>query len=99
LPDVVTAQVGASDAGGAGSVDQDDNRRPRLSNGQMASEVAGRWIVSIEDPSGEWRLQGEWLVDSGEALRLVAKAEQVIFNVVLLLGGDLWLGNFCLVAI
>jgi len=44
--------------------------------GQMTTEIAGRWIVSIEDPSGDWRLQGEWLADSGEALRLVARVEK-----------------------
>jgi hypothetical protein len=45
-------------------------------SGQMATGIAGRWIVSIEDPSGDWRLQGEWLVDSGEALRLVARTSK-----------------------
>ena len=45
-------------------------------SGQMAVGVAGRWVVSIEDPSGDWRLQGEWLVDSGEALRLAARTSK-----------------------
>ena len=42
--------------------------------GKMDTEVIGRWIVSIEDPAGDWRLQGEWLVDSNEAFRLVARS-------------------------
>ncbi len=43
-------------------------------NGKLSQDVSGRWLVSIEDPSGEWRLQGEWLADSEEPLRLVAIA-------------------------
>lgn len=45
-------------------------------SGQMTSEITGRWIVSIEDPSGDWRLQGNWLMDSTEALRLVARVDK-----------------------
>jgi hypothetical protein len=41
--------------------------------GQLATAVGGRWLVSVEDPSGEWRLQGEWQADLGEPLRLLAK--------------------------
>ncbi len=42
--------------------------------GKLTADIGGRWLVSIEDPAGEWRLQGEWQVDSGEPLRLTAKA-------------------------
>lgn len=41
--------------------------------GKLAADISGRWLVSIEDPAGKWRLQGEWLSDSGEPFRLVAK--------------------------
>lgn len=41
--------------------------------GMLAMEVSGRWLVSIEDPAAQWRLQGEWQVDSVEPLRLVAR--------------------------
>ena len=41
--------------------------------GKLAADVSGRWLVSIEDPAGQWRLQGEWQVDSMEPLRLSAK--------------------------
>lgn len=43
-------------------------------SGKLAADVSGRWLVSIEDPAGQWRLQGEWLADSVEPLRLTAKA-------------------------
>lgn len=43
-------------------------------SGQLSSEISGRWLVSIEDPAGLWRLQGEWVVSSMEPLRLSAKA-------------------------
>lgn len=44
--------------------------------GKLAADVAGRWLLSIEDPAGKWRLQGEWKADSGEPLRLMAKADK-----------------------
>lgn len=43
-------------------------------SGKLAGEVAGRWLVSIEDPAGQWRLHGEWQADSVEPLRLTAQA-------------------------
>lgn len=43
-------------------------------SGKLAGEVAGRWLVSIEDPAGQWRLHGEWQADSEEPLRLTAQA-------------------------
>lgn len=43
-------------------------------SGRLAGEATGRWLVSIEDPAGKWRLQGEWQADSGEPLRIDAKA-------------------------
>lgn len=44
--------------------------------GKLAADLSGRWLVSIEDPAGQWRLQGEWQADSEEPLRLHAKAEK-----------------------
>jgi hypothetical protein len=73
LPDVVTVKLAHPTQAGQDQMIKMTTEGQGFYNGQMASEVAGRWIVSIEDPSGEWRLQGEWLVDSGEALRLVAR--------------------------
>lgn len=45
-------------------------------SGQLSSELVGRWLVSIEDPDGRWRLQGEWVVSFMEPLKLTAKVEQ-----------------------
>jgi hypothetical protein len=45
-------------------------------SGKLAGDVAGRWLVSIEDPAGQWRLHGEWLADSEEPLRLKAQGEK-----------------------
>lgn len=42
--------------------------------GKLTADIGGRWLVSIEDPAGQWRLQGDWQADSGEPLRLTAKA-------------------------
>lgn len=42
-------------------------------SGKLQGEVGGRWLVSIEDPAGQWRLHGEWLADSDEPLRLTAQ--------------------------
>ena len=45
-------------------------------SGKLSADISGRWLVSIEDPAGQWRLQGEWQADSVEPLRLSAKAEK-----------------------
>ena len=43
-------------------------------SGKLAAGVSGRWLVSIEDPAAQWRLQGDWQADSEEPLRLTARA-------------------------
>ena len=47
---------------------------PGFYGGALSANIDGRWLVSIEDPAAQWRLQGEWLSDSLEPLRLTAKA-------------------------
>lgn len=49
---------------------------PGMYTGKLTAGIAGRWLISIEDPAGKWRLQGEWKADSGEPLRLTAKADK-----------------------
>ncbi len=45
-------------------------------SGRMDADIGGRWYVSIEDPAGKWRLQGDWVADSEEPLRLVSRPAQ-----------------------
>lgn len=40
--------------------------------GKLNSEISGRWHVTLEEPTGKWRLQGEWQADAMEPLRLGA---------------------------
>jgi hypothetical protein len=44
--------------------------------GELTAGVSGRWYVSIEDPSGKWRLQGDWQADAEESLRLESRPEK-----------------------
>lgn len=44
--------------------------------GKLNADISGRWLVSIEDPAGQWRLQGDWKADSEEPLRLVARLDK-----------------------
>lgn len=41
--------------------------------GKLDESIVGRWFVTIEDPAAQWRLSGEWIAESEEPLRLVAK--------------------------
>lgn len=45
-------------------------------SGKLVADISGRWLVLIEDPLGKWRLQGDWLADSVEPLRLSAKLDK-----------------------
>lgn len=49
---------------------------PGFYGGKLATEISGRWHVSIEDPASQWRLQGDWQVDAMEPLRLTARTEK-----------------------
>ena len=44
--------------------------------GILNVDVSGRWYVSIEDPSGKWRLQGEWQADTDDQLRIVSRPDK-----------------------
>lgn len=45
-------------------------------SGQLSSEISGRWLLSIEDPAGKWRLHGDWKMDSQDQIQLQAKADK-----------------------
>ncbi len=44
--------------------------------GKLSADISGRWYVSIEDPAGRWRLQGEWQADGEAPLRIAARPEK-----------------------
>lgn len=48
---------------------------PGFYNGVLKEAIAGRWLVIIEDPKGNWRLQGEWVANEDEPLQLQARAQ------------------------
>jgi hypothetical protein len=44
--------------------------------GKLSSDISGRWYVSIEDPAGRWRLQGEWRADGEAPLHITPRQEK-----------------------
>jgi hypothetical protein len=46
-----------------------------LYRGPWAKEVAGRWYVSLDDPSLSWRLFGEWQIVAGSDIKLFAGSD------------------------
>ena len=76
LPEMISLKLAHPTQAGRDQLVKMTSEGQGFYSGQMTVEVAGRWVVSLEDPAGNWRLQGEWLADSGEALRLVAKVEK-----------------------
>lgn len=49
-------------------------------SGKLSTEISGRWHVVLEDPSGQWRLQGDWQADAMEPLQLGAGAATSTIN-------------------
>lgn len=45
-------------------------------SGQLSTDIVGRWLLSIEDPAGKWRLHGDWKMDSQDQIQLLAKADK-----------------------
>lgn len=74
LPDAVVLKLSHPTLAGQ---DQSVKMTPEgsgLYQGRLSAPVVGRWLVSIEDPAGGWRLQGEWKTESHEPLRLMARS-------------------------
>lgn len=72
FPSVITLKLAHPTRAGQDQLVQMSLEGQGFYNGKLATEVSGRWHVSIEDPAAQWRLQGEWLADSVEPLRLTA---------------------------
>ncbi len=75
LPDVLTLKLAHPTRAGHDQALALKAESPGFYGGRLGEGVTGRWLVTIEDPAGKWRLHGEWQADSGEPLRLVAKAD------------------------
>lgn len=74
LPEHLTVKLAHPTRSGQDQTVEMKTEAPGMYGGMLTSELAGRWIVTVEDSAGNWRLQGDWKVDSGEPLRLGAKA-------------------------
>lgn len=45
---------------------------PGMFSGKLDTAISGRWHVVLEDPSGQWRLHGDWQADTMESFRLLS---------------------------
>ncbi len=75
LPEVLTLKLAHPTRAGQDEAVKMVSEGQGFYSGKLGADVSGRWLVSIEDPAGKWRLQGEWHADSVDPLRLSAKAE------------------------
>ena len=76
LPDVITLKLAHPTQAGRDQLVKMALEGQGFYSGNLVADISGRWLVSIEDPLGKWRLQGDWLAGSVEPLRLNAKADK-----------------------
>lgn len=76
IPEVIVLKLAHPTRSGQDQAVQMQAEGAGFYSGKLSADISGRWLVSIEDPAGQWRLQGEWLADSVEPLRLSAKVEK-----------------------
>ena len=74
LPEEITLKVAHPTRSGLDQAVKMVSEGQGFYGGKLAEEISGRWLLTLEDPAGQWRLHGEWLADSMEPLRLTAKA-------------------------
>ena len=74
LPDAIVLKLAHPTQAGQDQLLKMASEGQGFYSGKLSTDISGRWLVSIEDPQGQWRLQGDWLADSVEPLRLTAKA-------------------------
>ena len=74
LPKEITLKVAHPTRSGLDQAVKMVNEGQGFYSGKLVEEISGRWLVTLEDPAGQWRLHGEWLADSMEPLSLTAKA-------------------------
>ncbi len=73
VPEAIVLKLAHPTRSGQDQAVQMHAEGPGFYSGKLSADISGRWLVSIEDPEGQWRLQGEWQADSVEPLRLSAK--------------------------
>lgn len=76
LPDVINLKLAHPTRAGQDQLVPMTLEGQGFYTGKLAADISGRWLVSLEDPLGQWRLQGDWQADSVEPLRLTAKADK-----------------------
>lgn len=76
LPDMIVVRLAHPTRSGQDQLLQMKAEGQGVYSGQLVADIGGRWLVSIEDPAGQWRLQGEWLADSADPIRLESKFEK-----------------------
>ncbi|MEN3372927.1 FixH family protein [Dechloromonas sp. ZS-1] len=76
LPEKLTLRIAHPTRAGQDQIVEMKGESPGLYSGKLDADIRGRWLVSLEDPSGKWRLHAEWMADAAKPLRLVAKTTQ-----------------------
>lgn len=72
LPERLTLRIAHPTRAGMDQVVTLYAEGPGMFSGKLAAEISGRRHVVIEDPSGQWRLHGDWQADTEEFFRLLA---------------------------
>jgi uncharacterized protein len=76
LPEALTLKLSHPTRAGQDQVVRMVSEGQGFYGGELTADVFGRWYVSIEDPSGKWRLQGDWQADVEESLHLASQSEK-----------------------
>ena len=76
LPQQLTLRIAHPTRAGQDQIVAMKQESQGLYMGKLDVDIRGRWLVSLEDPAGKWRLHAEWMTDAGVPLRLVAKTAQ-----------------------
>lgn len=76
LPEVLTLKLSHPTRAGQDQIIKMVSEGQGFYGGELTADVSGRRYVSIEDPSGKWRLQGDWQADVEESLHLASRSEK-----------------------